>query len=53
MATPRLEELSRGVQKPQHQAEAEVSARLSSVPIAPEGEYMLLKAVEAGGKHTH
>lgn len=52
MATPHLQELNRGIQKLQPQPEAEVTAHLSSILTAPEGDYMLLRAVEVGGKRT-
>ncbi len=52
MATPRLQELSRGIPKLQHQPEAEDTAHLSSILTAPEEDYMLLRAVEVGGKRT-
>lgn len=50
MATHHFQELSSVSQKRRHQPE--FTAHLSSILTAPEGEYMLLRATQAGGKHT-
>ena len=52
MVTPRLQEMSRGIRKLRRPLEVEVTARLLSILTAPEGERMLLRAVEVGGKRT-
>lgn len=52
MATPRSQEMSRGIWKLRHQPEVEVTAHLSSILTAPEGDRTLLRAVVAGGKRT-
>lgn len=49
MAILHLKEFSRGHQKQQ----PEFMALLSSVLIHLEGDSMLLRAVQVGGKHTH
>lgn len=50
MATPHLQELSRGRWKLRHHPE--VTAPLSSILTPPEGDSMLLRAVQVGGKRT-
>lgn len=52
MVMHHLLELSRAILRLQHQPEAEVKVHLLSILKAPEVTFTILRAEEAGRKHT-
>lgn len=49
----RLQDQNRDILKFPQQPGEEVLVHLSTITIAPEGDHMLLRVVEVGGKHIH